>query len=94
MKLLITGANGMLGWDVSRVAESQSHEVVALSHDDLDITEGSAAGPIWDQLVRGHPEPAQAKLLETALREYCRRDTLGMVELVRTLAAPPTATPS
>src|SRR6185295_15194240 len=68
--------------------------IPALAYDDLDITEGSAAGPIWDQLVRGHPEPAQAKLLERALREYCRRDTLGMVELVRTLAAPPTATPS
>jgi Domain of unknown function(DUF2779) len=63
--------------------------IPALSYDDLDIAEGSAAGPIWDQLVRGHPEPAEAARLETALREYCRRDTLGMVELVRALAAAP-----
>src|SRR5262249_29182825 len=44
MKLLITGANGMLGWDVSRVAESQSHEVLALGHDDLDITDPARVG--------------------------------------------------
>jgi dTDP-4-dehydrorhamnose reductase len=41
MKLLVTGANGMLGWDVARVAESQSHEVVALGHDDLDVSDPS-----------------------------------------------------
>jgi hypothetical protein len=63
--------------------------VPALAYDDLDISEGSAAGPVWDRLVRGHPEPAEAARLESALREYCRRDTLGMVELVRALTAPP-----
>lgn len=41
MKLLVTGAGGMLGWDVARVAEAQSHEVVALDHDDLDVTDPS-----------------------------------------------------
>ena len=64
--------------------------IPALAYDDLDIAEGSAAGPIWDQLVRGQPEPAAAGRLESALREYCRRDTLGMVELVRALAVAPT----
>lgn len=59
--------------------------IPALAYDDLEVAEGSAAGPIWDRLVRGHPEPAEAARLETALREYCRRDTLGMVELVRML---------
>jgi dTDP-4-dehydrorhamnose reductase len=39
MKLLITGAAGMLGHDVVRVAEDLRHEVVALSHDDLDVTD-------------------------------------------------------
>jgi dTDP-4-dehydrorhamnose reductase len=39
MKLLVTGAAGMLGHDVVRVAEDLRHEVVALSHDDLDVTD-------------------------------------------------------
>ena len=60
--------------------------VPALAYEGLEVAEGSAAGPVWDLLVRGHPEPAEAARLEAALREYCRRDTLGMVELVRALA--------
>ena len=39
MKVVITGAAGMLGQDVVRVAEGMRHEVVALTHDDLDITD-------------------------------------------------------
>jgi dTDP-4-dehydrorhamnose reductase len=38
MKILVTGASGMLGQDVVRAAEFVNHEVVALSHADLDIT--------------------------------------------------------
>jgi Domain of unknown function(DUF2779) len=64
--------------------------VPALAYEGLEVAEGSAAGPVWDLLVRGHPEPAVAARLEAALREYCRRDTLGMVELVRALGAGPT----
>ena len=62
--------------------------VPALAYEGLEVAEGSAAGPVWDLLVRGHPDPAEAARLEAALREYCRRDTLGMVELVRTLGGP------
>jgi hypothetical protein len=64
--------------------------VPALAYEGLEVAEGSAAGPVWDLLVRGHPEPEEAVRLEAALREYCRRDTLGMVELVRALGARPT----
>jgi dTDP-4-dehydrorhamnose reductase len=39
MKVLITGAGGMLGQDVARVAEGMSHQVVAVTHDDLDVTD-------------------------------------------------------
>jgi dTDP-4-dehydrorhamnose reductase len=39
MKVLITGAAGMLGSDVAAVAASMSHEVVALDRDDLDVTD-------------------------------------------------------
>jgi dTDP-4-dehydrorhamnose reductase len=39
MKLMVTGAGGMLGHDVVRLAQDMSHQVVALSHDDLDVTD-------------------------------------------------------
>ncbi|MEA2443695.1 MAG: dTDP-4-dehydrorhamnose reductase [Thermoleophilales bacterium] len=38
MKILVTGASGMLGRDVVRAAEFVNHEVVAATHADLDIT--------------------------------------------------------
>jgi dTDP-4-dehydrorhamnose reductase len=38
MKVLVTGAAGMLGSDVVTVADAEGHQVVALDHDDLDIT--------------------------------------------------------
>jgi len=39
MKVLVTGAGGMLGSDVVRVAEDMGHQVIALSRDDLDVTD-------------------------------------------------------
>jgi dTDP-4-dehydrorhamnose reductase len=39
VKLVVTGAEGMLGSDVVAVAQRMSHEVVALGHDDLDVTD-------------------------------------------------------
>jgi dTDP-4-dehydrorhamnose reductase len=39
MKVLVTGAGGMLGHDVVRVAQDVRHQVIALSHDDLDVTD-------------------------------------------------------
>jgi dTDP-4-dehydrorhamnose reductase len=42
MKLLITGARGMLGKDVARAAAGGGHEVLALSHAELDITDADA----------------------------------------------------
>lgn len=42
MRLLITGASGMLGVDVCRAAEEAGHEVAALSHQDLDICDQDA----------------------------------------------------
>ena len=38
MKVLITGAGGMLGQDVAAEADAVHHEVVALTRDQLDIT--------------------------------------------------------
>ena len=39
MKILVTGAGGMLGHDVVRVAQGMRHQVIALTHDDLDVTD-------------------------------------------------------
>jgi dTDP-4-dehydrorhamnose reductase len=37
MRILVTGAGGMLGSDIVRAAEFVNHEVVALAHADLDV---------------------------------------------------------
>lgn len=42
MKVLITGAAGMLGQDVATEADAVHHEVVALGRDQLDITNADA----------------------------------------------------
>jgi dTDP-4-dehydrorhamnose reductase len=42
MRLLVTGAAGMLGQDLVRTAETAGHETVGLSRDDVDITDGGA----------------------------------------------------
>ena len=38
MKVVVTGAGGMLGSDVARVAAAQGHQVAAFDHDELDVT--------------------------------------------------------
>ena len=39
MKVLVTGAGGMLGSDVVATADEMSHEVIALDRDELDVTD-------------------------------------------------------
>jgi dTDP-4-dehydrorhamnose reductase len=42
VKILVTGAAGMLGSDVVRAAEFVNHEVVAAGHGEVDVTDRSA----------------------------------------------------
>src|SRR3954463_12518423 len=42
MRLLVTGAAGMLGRDVVAAAQDAGHEVAALARADLDITDATA----------------------------------------------------
>jgi dTDP-4-dehydrorhamnose reductase len=42
VRVLVTGAGGMLGHDVVAVARADGHEVVALARADLDLTDASA----------------------------------------------------
>ena len=44
MKVLVTGAGGMLGRDVVLAAGNAGHDVVGFGHTELDITDGSALG--------------------------------------------------
>jgi dTDP-4-dehydrorhamnose reductase len=53
MKVLVTGAAGMLGQDVVRAAEFVNHEVVALARADLDITNPRA---VRDVMRAEHPD--------------------------------------
>ena len=53
MKLLVTGAAGMLGFDVLRVATAAGHELVAVDVEELDITDPRA---VEDAFASIHPE--------------------------------------
>jgi dTDP-4-dehydrorhamnose reductase len=50
MKLLLTGAKGMLAHDVLRVAERGGHELVAVDLPELDIVDGAAV----ESFMRSH----------------------------------------
>jgi dTDP-4-dehydrorhamnose reductase len=54
VKVLITGAGGMLGRDVVRVAEEAGHDVASFTHDELDITDAGAA----EQAIRSEQPEA------------------------------------
>ena len=60
MKLLVTGAAGMLGRDVVRYTRAAEHEAVALARADLDVT-GSPPSP---GVMRNNNSPLDAALPE------------------------------
>ena len=51
MRLLVTGAKGMLAYDVLRVAEQAGHEVLAIDLPELDITDGNAVLAYFDRHI-------------------------------------------
>ena len=50
MRLLVTGAAGMLGHDVLRAGERAGHELVALDLPEIDITDESSVAQTLDRL--------------------------------------------
>jgi dTDP-4-dehydrorhamnose reductase len=50
MRLLVTGAAGMLGHDLTRAAEAAGHEAVGLAREDVDITDAGAV----QEAIGGH----------------------------------------
>lgn len=53
MKVLVTGARGMLGYDMSSAAKMAGHDVLTPSHSDMDITDIDSCRQ-W--IVEGAPE--------------------------------------
>ncbi|MBI5309978.1 MAG: dTDP-4-dehydrorhamnose reductase, partial [Actinobacteria bacterium] len=49
MKVLVTGADGMLGRDIVAAADAVHHEVVALNRDALDVTNERAVLRVFEQ---------------------------------------------
>jgi len=58
-----------------------------LSHQDLDgkITVGSDASEVFSAIVFGEYSENEEKIIRKQLLDYCRLDTLGMVEILRNL---------
>jgi dTDP-4-dehydrorhamnose reductase len=50
MRLLVTGAQGMLGHDVQRAGERAGHELVLVDLPELDVTDASAVEQMLDRL--------------------------------------------
>src|SRR4051794_22494316 len=84
MRLLVTGAAGMLGRDVAAAAEGAGHDVRALARRDLDITDAAAvraavaaARPdavvncaAWTDVDGAEEHEAQATLINGAGAEH------------------------
>jgi dTDP-4-dehydrorhamnose reductase len=50
MRILVTGAQGMLGHDVQRAGERAGHELVLVDLPELDITDAAAVGELIERL--------------------------------------------
>jgi len=48
MKVLITGANGQLGWELQRT-RPDNWQIIAFSHSELDIVDGNAVAAIFQK---------------------------------------------
>jgi dTDP-4-dehydrorhamnose reductase len=80
MRILITGAAGMLGLDVQRAAEQEGHETVPLTRSQLDVTDSTAVADAvggadadvvincaaWTNVDGAESEPAQAAAVNGA----------------------------
>src|SRR6202022_4491295 len=54
VRLLVTGAGGMLGRDVLRAGERAGHDLVGLARAELDITDADA---VERAIARAHADP-------------------------------------
>lgn len=61
--------------------------VPTLSYKELEIADGEAASAAFLRLASPETSEAERTHLRTALRAYCKQDTLAMVEIYRALCA-------
>jgi len=59
--------------------------VPSLSHKDLDISDGSSAQRLWMEAVLDGKRPDEKEKILNDLLDYCKLDTLAMVEIYRKL---------
>ncbi len=59
--------------------------VPSLSHKDLDISDGSSAQRLWMEAVLDGKRPDEKEKILGDLLDYCKLDTLAMVEIYRKL---------
>ena len=55
--------------------------VPSLSYDNLDVQNGAMASVIYRKMVFEEPDLIERSRMATAMREYCARDTQGMLNL-------------
>jgi len=58
--------------------------VPELSYEDLEVQGGTDAQAVWDEMINTEDEEQKERMIKE-LKEYCRMDTLAMVEIHRKL---------
>ena len=56
--------------------------VPEMTYDGMDVADGTEAGLAYESIVRGELTAMEKQWLQKSLREYCRLDTLAMVEIL------------
>jgi hypothetical protein len=69
-------------WSIKRVIAAL---LPAMSYAELEVGDGLAAQLAWLDIVDPNTTAERRQTLQDALRTYCERDTLAMVELLRRL---------
>jgi hypothetical protein len=59
--------------------------VPSMSYDGMAVSDGKAAGLVWESLVNSGLDRDEHDRIRKALLDYCGQDTLGMVRLVEKL---------
>jgi len=59
--------------------------VPELSYEDLEVQGGTDAQAVWDEMINTDDEEQKERMIKE-LKEYCRMDTLAMVEIHKKLA--------
>lgn len=57
-----------------------------LTYEGMDVSDGAAAGLVWDTMINGDLKGRERERLREALLAYCRQDTLAMVRVLEALA--------